>query len=468
MGIDAGFDMVPQLSRTEADRKAWDVFINKVKEEYGTDERLQIKPNYLLFNAGEGPILPLDGFKFKRFSSKVSGGIVATSGVWDIIDNVSRIAKSIFGSRVRYWSEASDESGYYDWEQVYASIDSYEQVDESNMTSTTASSSTIATKSQDTPMPLCEVQSIPGKGKGLVALRQITMGTRILIERPILQTNNTPPALLEPIIARKLKALTKEKQRQFLSLHNNIPGKYPFSGIMITNALPCGSGVNGGGAVYPTISFINHGCLANTHHSWNETLGQETVHATRDIALGEEITIFYDDVGPSAIRKPWLKENFGFDCNCSVCLLPPAELEKSDKRRERIQQLDNRIGDPVCMMSRPNVSLDNCRSLLQILEEEFVNGTTALVAKAYYDAFKIAIVHGDVARGAVFAERAYQVRLLCEGGDSPETQRLQSLAENPKVCRIFGVYSMRWKTEKGKVPSELKGDEFENWLWRQE
>jgi hypothetical protein len=33
MGFDAGFDMVPQLSRTETDHKAWDLFINMVKEE---------------------------------------------------------------------------------------------------------------------------------------------------------------------------------------------------------------------------------------------------------------------------------------------------------------------------------------------------------------------------------------------------------------------------------------------------
>jgi hypothetical protein len=58
MGFDTGFDMVPQLSRTEADHMAWDLFINMVKEEYGTDERTDIKSNNLTFNAGEVPILP--------------------------------------------------------------------------------------------------------------------------------------------------------------------------------------------------------------------------------------------------------------------------------------------------------------------------------------------------------------------------------------------------------------------------
>lgn len=289
---------------------------------------------------------------------------------------------------------------------------------------------------------------------------------RVLIEKPILQTRNAPPALLEPTIARDLKSLTKEKQRQFLSLHNNFPGKYPFSGIMKTNALPCGSGATVG-AVYPTICFINHSCRANAHNSWNETLEQETIHVIRDIEPGEEITIPYDHGGPSTSRKPWLKQQFGFECDCPVCHLPPVELEKSDKRRNKIQQLDEDIGDPLGMMNRPSASLSKCRSLLQVLKEEFEGDTSILVARANYDAFQIAVVHGDLARGAIFADRAYQVRRICEGEDSPDTKRMQRLAEDPTAHPSFGAYSMSWKTNKRQIPPKLKEDEFENWLWRQ-
>jgi hypothetical protein len=45
MGFDAGFDMVPKLSRTETDHEIWDLFINMVKEEYGSDEGMEIKSN---------------------------------------------------------------------------------------------------------------------------------------------------------------------------------------------------------------------------------------------------------------------------------------------------------------------------------------------------------------------------------------------------------------------------------------
>jgi len=89
MGIDAGFDMVPPLSRTEADHKAWNIFIDIVKQEFSTDERLEVEPNYLSFNAGGVPTLLFEGFKFLRFSSKVSGGDAAKTGAWELIETDS-------------------------------------------------------------------------------------------------------------------------------------------------------------------------------------------------------------------------------------------------------------------------------------------------------------------------------------------------------------------------------------------
>jgi hypothetical protein len=118
-------------------------------------------------------------------------------------------------------------------------------------------------------------------------------------------------------------------------------------------------------------------------------------------------------------------------------------------------------------MSRPSASILNCRSLLQVLKEEFGEDTSILVDRANYDAFQVAIVHGDVARGAVSAERAYQIILSYKGGDSSDTKRMQQLAENPKIHLSFGAPPMRWTTKKGQVPRELRGGEFENWLRRQ-
>ena len=315
-------------------------------------------------------------------------------------------------------------------------------------------------------LPLFEIQTVPGKGKGLVARFNIAKGTRILYENPLFTIPHLSPiSQMEINIATKLKALSKTQQRQFLLLHNNFPGKHPFSGVVKTNALPCGpSSVIGG--IYPTICLINHSCLPNAHNSWNSDTKCETIHAIRYINAGEEITISYDKGGSSDSRRTYLKDAFGFDCNCSVCSLSLPELQISDAHRLQIQHLDDAIGDSDYVMNRPDDCLADCHSLLQVLEEEYHGGAGALIARLYYDAFQISITHGDQARASVFARRGHKSRVICEGEDSPETRKVKNLMENPAGHRNFGA-STRWKTTKGLVPKGLDAGGFERWLWRQ-
>jgi SET domain len=315
-------------------------------------------------------------------------------------------------------------------------------------------------------LQLFSIQPVPDKGKGLVARFNIGKGKRILSEKPLITTSNLSSiSLMESDIAAKLKALSKTEQRQFLSLHNNFPGKHPFSGIVKTNALPCGPDAAIGG-VYPTICLINHSCLPNAHNSWNSDAKCETIHAIRFIKAGEEITISYDKGGVYDSRRVYLKTAFGFDCNCSLCILPPADLQASDARRRQIQLLDEAIGDPERMMKSLEESLADCHSLLRILEAEYKGSAGVLIARLYYDAFQISISHGDQARAGAFAERGFRTRVMCEGEDSPETQRIKSLRDSPARHSNFGK-SNRWKTAKELVPKGLDTDEFEKWLWRQ-
>lgn len=272
-------------------------------------------------------------------------------------------------------------------------------------------------------------------------------------------------SVMESSVATKLKSLTKTEQRQFLSLHNNFPGMHPFSGIVKTNALPCGPSSMVGG-VYPTICLINHSCLPNAHNNWNSDTKCETIHAIRYIKSGDEITISYDRAGPFDSRRTYLKEAFGFGCDCSLCSLPPPDRQISDARRLQIKYLDNAIGNPDRVMNKPDECLADCYRLLQVLEEEYKGSAGALFARLYYDAFQISITHGDQARASVFAERAHQSRVICEGEDSPETRKIKNLMENPAGHMNFGA-SNRWKTAKKLVPKGLNTDEFEKWLWRQ-
>ncbi|PON20065.1 hypothetical protein TGAM01_v211069 [Trichoderma gamsii] len=467
MGIDAGFDMDPPLSKGGVDKQNWGRFIDLIKEQYKDDVQVEIMPNYIKFNVGENPKLPFEGHKFLRFSSKVSGAIASSSGVERYINTVTRVAKAHFGSRVQYWNEGANQYGVHDWKKVSESIRSYEQPDvlETQASITPPLSATDPVKEQG--IALFEIQDIPGKGRGLVARFNISKGTRIICEKPLLTAGPMPPNKLEPFLAKAIKAMSKTSQRQFLSLHNNSKGKHPFGGIFRTNALPCGSGSPIGG-VYPTACFINHSCIPNAHNNWNSAEKHETIYAIRSIERGAEITIPYDHGGASRERQVFLKDAFGFKCDCSCCSLPPDLLKASDNRRIQIQSLDKAIGDPFRMMSSPHDSLSDCYLMLQVLEQEFDGCASAMIARLYYDAFQISIAHGDQARASMFAERASKARVICEGEDSPETLRVKSLAVKPADHSSFEVYSRKWQTTRDSVPKDLDTVQFDKWLFRQE
>lgn len=126
MGIDAGFDMVPPLSNAPLDGQNWQSFIKIITEHYQNDNLVEVKPNHIVFKIGEHPLLPFDGHRFLRFSSKISGS--HANGVEEYIDTVMRFAKANFGPRVRYWNETFGKGGFYSWQEVNSSFRFYEQV----------------------------------------------------------------------------------------------------------------------------------------------------------------------------------------------------------------------------------------------------------------------------------------------------------------------------------------------------
>jgi hypothetical protein len=126
MGIDAGFDLVPRLSNSVDDKNNWRFFMDCVQGEYEDDENVEVKANYIEFKAGEHPRLPFDGQKCLRFSSKISGTTGHEAETY--IKEVARIARSIIGTRMQYWTELCDQYGFYGWKEVHESERTYDQV----------------------------------------------------------------------------------------------------------------------------------------------------------------------------------------------------------------------------------------------------------------------------------------------------------------------------------------------------
>ncbi|KAF4633788.1 hypothetical protein G7Y89_g4333 [Cudoniella acicularis] len=306
---------------------------------------------------------------------------------------------------------------------------------------------------------------LPGKGQGLIAVQDISKGTRILSDKPLfwIPGFRLAESAFEKAVASKFNLLSKDDQMTFLSLHNNIPGgAYPLTSIVKTNALPLGTDASEGG-LFPEASRINHACVPNCQHTWNDNIGEETIHAVRHISKGEEITISYADTGPFESRRHSLKESFGFECTCELCSLPEIARAVGDHRQSEIKRLDDLISDGSRLLSHPDKCLEDVHTLLTLLEAE--NITNTQTPRAYHDAFQIAIIHGDQARAKVFAQRAYEATLCCEGDNSPRTAYVKSLVAKPAADRLFRT-SNRWRLSENMIPEILEGERVEAWVWR--
>lgn len=122
MGIDEGFDLYPPLGDGD-DKSKWQLFLWSVMGRYGNDPNVVVKPHAIEFKVGERPFLCFSPSKFRRFSSKISGGC---SNAEPYLKEVYNIAKSFFSSRVIWWSELSETPTPYTWSDVHNTVDDVE------------------------------------------------------------------------------------------------------------------------------------------------------------------------------------------------------------------------------------------------------------------------------------------------------------------------------------------------------
>jgi SET domain len=294
-----------------------------------------------------------------------------------------------------------------------------------------------------------DIRAIAGKGKGLVATTRIAKGTRLLSEAPLFRVprNNPDIEALERIVTNEVNGLDDDQQRTFFDLTNIYGNTHSQSlGIARTNVLPLGSSASSGG-LFLEASRINHSCRHNAQNTWNENIGQLTIHTLRDIEAGQEITISYlASTSEYADRQRFLKESFKFECKCELCSLPPAQRKQSDTWLRKLQAIDKSIGAFFWGDLEPGRALHLLHTMFGLFDEEGI--WDASIARAYKNAYDIATENDDKSRARVFAERAYDTRRLIEGDDSPVTVKMKQTAEELSA-----------QTPKGKNEAE-----FEDWL----
>ena len=70
---------------------------------------------------------------------------------------------------------------------------------------------------------------------------------------------------------------------------------------------------------YPYAALLNHSCEANCIQRFDDD-GRIVIRTVRDVAVGEELTISYIDVGmPTWYRRRELLQSYHFHCTCARC-----------------------------------------------------------------------------------------------------------------------------------------------------
>ncbi|ESZ94859.1 hypothetical protein SBOR_4735 [Sclerotinia borealis F-4128] len=328
--------------------------------------------------------------------------------------------------------------------------------------------------------PIYEKRSLPGKGIGLVATQYIPNGTRILSESPLITGfDGVPIKVLGNCITEQFNNLDKHQQQEFLSLHNirlysNTLQQY--CGIYSTNAIPLHEPSSADellhhsykGGVFLNACRINHSCRENAVVNWNDNIKRLTVTASKDISKDEEITIYYIELrNHRKARRAILLKDFKFECECSLCSLPPKQRKDSDRQLNEIIKLmslaQGRHAET--KWSNPQRTLHEFDQAIRLFNEQGI-GDIAKV-RLFIQAAQLSISYCDLARGKIFAERARSEWIRVFGSDCTELHRWGHLAEDPSKYEYYGR-SSAWRSAINAVPPGLDNEEFEDWLWKRE
>ncbi|QRW17837.1 ADP-ribosylation factor family [Rhizoctonia solani] len=184
-------------------------------------------------------------------------------------------------------------------------------------------------------IPPFDVVDIPGRGKGVIANRDIKQGELLIREKPLFIVPTRPGVDPSQLIGGIVDALPSTDKAVFLALSYAKPNvsaqDIPFE-IFQTNAISAGQRGTG---LFPRTARLNHGCSRafGAVYSWRDAEGVLVVHAIRDIPKGQEILTTYTNTKRRrSDRQAHLRAHYYFDCACSVCSLPKEESAASDRR----------------------------------------------------------------------------------------------------------------------------------------
>ncbi|BGP42135.1 hypothetical protein JCM10449v2_006138 [Rhodotorula kratochvilovae] len=270
-----------------------------------------------------------------------------------------------------------------------------------------------------------DIVDIPGKGKGVV----------ILADQPAFRTGAIRSGAS---VATAVSKLSSSDRLAFesLSITDSKARLGPHLGRVETNGLALGDGAREQGLFLVGARF-NHSCVPNVCRTWDGPVGKELFVASVDIQPGTELEIYTALYEPKATRQQILRREFGFDCACAACSLPPDESAASDKRRKMISQINAMLPG---LITEPDKLVTLAKESLKLFEQEGLYAGRASIA---YDCFQAAVAWSDLDGAKAWASRNLELQALEAGVGSSEYKRIQSLQKKPKGHPSWGAFGFK-------------------------
>ena len=114
-----GFDLQPPLTNSAAGKEHWQKFLDEGIAIYRLNRILRTTSDFIEFQTGDFPRLPVKATRFVRFGSIVSGK--KNDPVERYVKHLHRLAQKVFGERARFWNESPSDKARYHWPSVVLS-----------------------------------------------------------------------------------------------------------------------------------------------------------------------------------------------------------------------------------------------------------------------------------------------------------------------------------------------------------
>ena len=206
------------------------------------------------------------------------------------------------------------------------------------------------------------VREFPGKGRGIVAARDIKMGEEIFKDKPVIKlatdAQGNPVDLgFMASLREQIEELPTEAKAQYYKLtttgaivnnYNVSRSDFEVFKLFQDNCkILKGQGKDEHeycSLLHLNIALVNHSCVPNADLNRPELQmidGSQDLcnelRALKDISKGEEITIFYylDVRKDGSILRKWkaaIRKYYRFDCKCPMCLGEVSFPEKTLKK----------------------------------------------------------------------------------------------------------------------------------------